>query len=113
MDRRKYARKSLRDALTCMCRIGDEEPLHGFIRNVGIMGVMVEVPDLEDGLIFECGQAIGLERVCQENGCLIPDQSGTVTWLYREYVGVAFASPIRDSEEELFQWLADHGQLCD
>ncbi len=113
MERRKYSRRNLKTPIPCMCRVGDGAPLHGFIRNVSLMGVMVEVPDVEDDFTVECRVPVFLDDVGRDNGYLFSSNVGVMSWVYKEYMGIAFAKSICSSEQQLSEWLIKYGQLCD
>lgn len=112
MERRLHARMTLKEPIACVCQIGDEEPMSGFIKNVGVMGVMVQLPDLLHCLTMESCQPVTIE-VTDDNAHLFSDMSGTVNWIYKDYIGVGFETPIRETQTELQEWLEEHGQVCE
>lgn len=113
MERRLHARITLKEPIACTCRIGDEEPMSGFINNVGIMGVMVELPELSQKLTMECCQPIVIEVEENSDGSLFANLSGTVNWIYKAYIGVGLDRPIRETQQELMEWLEANEQYCE
>jgi len=103
----------LREPIACTCRIGDDKPLHGFIKNVGVMGVLIELPDLTGKLTMECCQRVSLEQNSKENGNLFSGMVGTLNWVYKDCIGVGFDSPIRATHGELMEWLEEQAVLCE
>lgn len=111
MERRKYSRVNLKEPVACLCRFEDGEVLQGVIKNVGLMGVMIEVPDLSDRLTMEDGQPVVIEEIDKENEQLLSGVTGMLNWIYKDYIGIGFELPLRSSQEDLLGWLIDHGQL--
>jgi len=77
------------------------------------MGIMLEVPDLQDKLTMESCQRIAVDEYGMENGSLFSGFIGTTNWVYKTYVGVCFEHPIKGSNKELRSWLRDNDQLCE
>lgn len=113
MDRRMYSRVNLKHPLPCKCRIGQDEYMDSYVVNVSIMGLMLEVPDLHDKLTLECCQRVSLEEGGTENGGLFPGLVGTLSWVYKTYIGIEFDHAIKSSSRELRDWLRDRDLLCE
>ncbi len=111
MERRKHLRVNLKEPIACLCRVEDGSVLQGFIKNVAVMGVMVEVPELSDGLIMECCQHVVIEETDLENNPMFSGMTGMLNWVYKNYVGIGFDLPIRPTQAKLMDWLDEHDQL--
>lgn len=111
MERRKHARINLREPVACECHLEDGEVLQGNVKNVGMMGIMVEVPDLEDRLILDCCQHVHIEEVNSDQAQMFSGMTGTLNWTYKNYIGVGFDLPIRPSHDDLLDWLKSFNQL--
>lgn len=111
MERRMYSRVNLKEPIACLCRVEDGEDLQGFIKNVGLMGVMIEVPNLSDRLTMECCQHVLIEETDNENEQMFSGMTGLLNWIYKDYIGIGFDLPIRPNQEDLLDWLNEHGQL--
>lgn len=111
MERRKHARVNLKQPIACVCHLEDGEVLHGHVKNVGTMGVMIEVPDLEDRLIMDCCQHVHLEEVDVDDKHMFSGMTGMMNWTYKNYIGIGFDLPIRPTHEELLDWLKSFNQL--
>ncbi|MBI9080218.1 MAG: hypothetical protein JEY79_10835 [Pseudodesulfovibrio sp.] len=111
MDRRMYSRNSLINPIPCLCQIGQDEPVLGYVKNVSMMGVMVELPDIKERLMVECCQCVVFTECESESGCLFSGMVGTLNWLYKNFAGISFKQPIKDSNNELRAWLEEHGHL--
>lgn len=112
MERRQYTRFTLKDPIPCMCAIGGGPPIKGFIHNISLRGVMLSIPDLENGLMAEC-QRISVETT-DGNGCALGmEAAGMMSWIYKEYIGVNFDTPLAPEEAILSHWLAETDQLCE
>lgn len=109
MERRKHVRMVLVDPMACSCSIGDDEPLDGLVRNVGEMGVMIELSGFTDGLMVECPQPVVIDEATGENSGLFSNKAGTLSWVYKNTIGIAFATPLGSNHEELVRWLETHG----
>lgn len=112
MERRRHTRFTLKHPIPCMCIIGRGQPIRGFIKNISLRGVMLSIPDLEDGLMVEC-QRISVETT-DDNGCSLGlEAAGMMSWIYKKYIGVNFDSPLAPEEAILSHWLAETEQLCE
>lgn len=104
-----FDRVLLKEPISCVCHIGVDGPMPGRVVNVGIMGVMVELPGMPEDLAMECCQLVVMDGDGRGSGHIFSGQKGTLNWVYKQYVGIGFDSRLWASHGELLRWLEKHG----
>lgn len=110
-EARRHPRFDLTGALICTLDRGDCPQSLCLVRNLSILGALLEFPATHWPGDLEPGEGLALDDLASENGCLLRAHRGRVVWAYRRYLGVAFEEPLRATSEELGLWLMGHGLL--
>ncbi len=106
-ERREYPREQLTAAMICALETRADSTFC-LIKDVSVVGALVECPFAEEADHFDVGDAVSLRDVTVGDRALFTGQTCRIAWIYKRHIGLQFDSPLLDSVSDLRDWLELH-----